>query len=148
MLSFFLNGQVYELIAIEVIEDDDGPPVEEFVLRSHCADCGEEFLWRSPGRIGPYPNRRCEAHRQPGKKVKRGKLAEPKKRRPAKPLKAGSACPRSGVYLAQHNDDHRPATHGMVRTGQMFPGCRTCGDKVRYSLVTAVSVMSDREELN
>jgi hypothetical protein len=54
MISFSLDGQIYELIAIEVISDDDFPLLEEFVFRSHCADCGEEFLWRSPSGTGPH----------------------------------------------------------------------------------------------
>jgi hypothetical protein len=133
---------IYELIAIEVMEDEDGFPVEEFVLRSHCADCGEEFLWRSPGGVGLTPNRRCHAHRQPGKKVKYQKLASPKKRPPAKPFKPGTTCSTSGIYAVQHSGDHYPRTHVMVRSGQKFRKCRTCGDNVRYRPITAVSAMS------
>jgi hypothetical protein len=63
------NGQEYELVGVKPHLRRDGSETELLVWRSHCADCGAEFLC-STTKVFKAMNRRCPAHVQPLVRVK------------------------------------------------------------------------------
>jgi hypothetical protein len=120
MISFPFQGQVFELVEIRAVEDEDSGPFEEFVLRSHCADCGGSFIMSQRHGFRLPPNRRCRLHHQPGRKVRPKNVAKPKKSTPLKLFKPGTKARRSGIYLAHHHGGHLPNFHVMARAGEKF----------------------------
>ncbi len=63
------RGQAYRLIEIVPHTRRDGAQTELRVWVSHCADCGAEFVTKSPASQKPE-GRRCDLHKSPGRKVK------------------------------------------------------------------------------
>ena len=50
----------------------------------------------------------------------------------------GEKVPRSGIYVVMHAG-HRAAHESVVLAGSDFPGCRHCGEQVRYRLLRSAS---------
>ena len=148
MIGFPFQGQVFEIVEIRVVEDGDSGPFEEFVLRSHCADCGGSFIISQRHGFRLPPNRRCPHHHAPGRRVTPKNVARPKKNPAPELFKPGTKAHRSGVYLAHHHGGHLPNFHVIARAGEKFRPCEDCGEKVRYELLTAIAAMRDRPELD
>ncbi len=53
----------------------------------------------------------------------------------------GDIIPVSAVYQV-HHDKHRPAHEVNCVAGDVFPGCRTCGDAVRFVQLTPTDFMA------
>ncbi|HET6936862.1 MAG TPA: hypothetical protein VFI72_18610 [Candidatus Angelobacter sp.] len=49
----------------------------------------------------------------------------------------GERVPTTGIYKVEH-ESHRLMHHAILTQGMLFPRCRTCGDRVRFSLVRSV----------
>lgn len=62
------KGQAYWLVGHKAYTRQDGSESTLDVYRSHCAKCGCSFLLQKLAS-NPWPNRRCEKHRKPGKRV-------------------------------------------------------------------------------
>jgi hypothetical protein len=61
------KGQVYHLIDEEPHICRDGRETLLGIWESHCADCGQSFLFRVPLRAKHFwPNRRCRRCKRPG----------------------------------------------------------------------------------
>lgn len=68
-LAIEIGGQRFDLVAHEPYRRADGTETVGMVWQSECATCGEGFTaWTIPGRFAEI--RRCEKHRQPGKRVR------------------------------------------------------------------------------
>jgi hypothetical protein len=68
-LAIAVNGQRFDLVAHEPLTLRDGSTVPAMVWRAECAECGEGFTSRTIA--GQFAGtRRCEKHRQPGKRVR------------------------------------------------------------------------------
>ena len=52
-----------------------------------------------------------------------------------KAFKPGMKAPVSGIYLALHGNSHRLEHELTASEDTVFPVCRHCGVKVRFSLV-------------
>jgi len=52
-------------------------------------------------------------------------------------LLPGALCSRSGIYLVMHRA-HRQPHKVLLRTGDLFPRCKVCGDAVRFRLVKQI----------
>jgi hypothetical protein len=50
----------------------------------------------------------------------------------------GDDVPLSGIYRVLHQT-HREAHEAVVLKGTAFPGCKGCGDNVRYRLLRSAS---------
>lgn len=50
----------------------------------------------------------------------------------------GALCSQSGIYQVIHRA-HRQPHKVLLRTGDLFPRCKVCGDAVRFRLVKKVS---------
>jgi hypothetical protein len=68
------KGQLYELTRTEPYTRRDGTETHLAVWRLHCADCGEPLELQTPCKSSKFePNRRCQKHKRPGRRVtKRG----------------------------------------------------------------------------
>jgi hypothetical protein len=65
------RGQHYELMRQDPYTRRDGTLTTLAVWRSHCAQCGDSFELRTPVKSSKFvPNRRCQAHKRPGVRVK------------------------------------------------------------------------------
>jgi hypothetical protein len=80
------DGQKYTVLGTEYSVTRDGFECELLALGTNCADCGVAFRCLCSKRKFRYGqvNRRCEAHRRPGIKVRR--VAKPQQPKPAKPV--------------------------------------------------------------
>jgi hypothetical protein len=55
----------------------------------------------------------------------------------------GAVAPRSGVYRVHHYA-HRMPHFVTVTVGTVLPGCKRCGDKVRFApMIAAESIEND-----
>lgn len=67
-LAITSNGQRYDLVGFDDHTKADGSLTKLARWRSECVTCGEPFETRCPSSRLP-DNRRCHAHRQPGRRV-------------------------------------------------------------------------------
>jgi|GEM_PF-1546790 len=51
-------------------------------------------------------------------------------------FRPGDRVPATGIYTASH-DQHRQPHDVVVTQGENFPDCRTCHDRVSFSLAQA-----------
>lgn len=66
--TLLVDGQRYELTSVKPHRCQDGSRTVLLDWCSRCPDCGRPFVVTT-GLKGKYINRRCQAHRQPGKAV-------------------------------------------------------------------------------
>ena len=60
--------------------------------------------------------------------------------------RAGDTVRQSGIYEVIHDRDHREAHEVVMISGEYFPDCETCKDKVRFRLVrTAPYIFQDED---
>ena len=60
-------------------------------------------------------------------------------------FKPGDTAPKAGLYLVLHHE-HRKNHEAMLFSGEPFPSCRRCGEKVRFQLLhTATHVDHDTD---
>jgi len=60
--------------------------------------------------------------------------------------RAGDTVRQSGIYEVIHDRSHREAHEVVMISGQQFPDCETCKDKVRFRLVrTAPYIFQDED---
>jgi hypothetical protein len=75
--------------------------------------------------------------------IKRGHTG----RRPgARAHRTGEEVPQSGIYEVVHDRAHREAHEVVMISGEHFPDCETCKDKVRFRLIrTAPYIFQDED---
>ena len=68
-------------------------------------------------------------------------------RRPnGRQYRAGESVRQSGIYEVVHDRGHREAHEVVMISGENFPDCDTCKDKVRFRLVrTAPYIFQDED---
>ena len=60
--------------------------------------------------------------------------------------RAGDSVRQSGIYEVVHDRDHRETHEVVMISGEHFPDCETCKDKVRFRLVrTAPYIYQDED---
>ena len=60
--------------------------------------------------------------------------------------RAGDSVRQSGIYEVVHDRDHREVHEVVMISGEHFPDCETCKDKVRFRLVrTAPYIFQDED---
>jgi hypothetical protein len=60
--------------------------------------------------------------------------------------RAGEVVRQSGIYEVMHDRDHREAHEVVMISGQSFPDCDTCKEKVRFRLIrTAPYIFQDED---
>jgi hypothetical protein len=60
--------------------------------------------------------------------------------------RAGDTVRQSGIYEVLHDREHREAHEVVMISGEHFPDCETCKDKVRFRLVrTAPYIFQDED---
>ncbi|HUI83178.1 MAG TPA: hypothetical protein VL240_03095 [Candidatus Binatia bacterium] len=60
--------------------------------------------------------------------------------------RSGDTVRQSGIYEVIHDRDHREAHEVVMISGERFPGCETCRDRVRFRLVrTAPYIFQDED---
>lgn len=60
--------------------------------------------------------------------------------------RAGDTVRQSGIYEVLHDRDHREVHEVVMISGELFPDCETCKDKVRFRLVrTAPYIFQDED---
>ena len=60
--------------------------------------------------------------------------------------RAGDSVRQSGIYEVIHDRTHREAHEVVMISGERFPDCETCKDKVRFRLVrTAPYIFQDED---
>jgi hypothetical protein len=60
--------------------------------------------------------------------------------------RAGDTVRQSGIYEVIHDRDHRDAHEVVMISGERFPDCETCKEKVRFRLVrTAPYIFQDED---
>ena len=53
---------------------------------------------------------------------------------------------QSGIYEVMHDRDHREAHEVVMISGEHFPDCETCKEKVRFRLIrTAPYIFQDED---
>ena len=61
-------------------------------------------------------------------------------------FRAGEKVKQSGIYEVIHDGDHRAAHDVVMLSGDVFPPCETCDDRVRFQLVrTAPYIFQDAD---
>jgi len=55
--------------------------------------------------------------------------------------RAGQTAPAAGLYLVTHARDHRAPHLALILRGDSFPCCRSCKDKVSFSLEQRVDYL-------
>lgn len=68
-LALSIDGQRYEMISEVEHVRLDGEQTKLAMWRSECAECGQPFEFRC-SQLSLPENRRCELHKQPGKRVR------------------------------------------------------------------------------
>lgn len=63
------KGQRYEMLGLKTHVRKDGVPIYLVRWRSHCAECNKPFEFTFTINEWKYPNRRCQTHKNPGKRV-------------------------------------------------------------------------------
>lgn len=68
-------------------------------------------------------------------------------RRPrGKHHRAGDVVRQSGIYEVVHDRSHRETHEVVMISGEHFPDCETCGEKVRFGLIrTAPYIFQDED---
>ena len=68
-------------------------------------------------------------------------------RRPnGRQYRAGETVRQSGIYEVIHDREHRETHEVVMISGDRFPDCETCKDKVRFRLVrTAPYIFQDED---
>ena len=60
--------------------------------------------------------------------------------------RAGEVVRQSGIYEVMHDRDHREAHEVVMISGERFPDCETCKEKVRFRLIrTAPYIFQDED---
>lgn len=60
--------------------------------------------------------------------------------------RSGEVVRQSGIYEVIHDREHREAHEVVMISGEYFPDCETCKEKVRFSLVrTAPYIFQDED---
>jgi hypothetical protein len=60
--------------------------------------------------------------------------------------RSGDIVRQSGIYEVIHDRDHREAHEVVMISGERFPDCETCKEKVRFRLVrTAPYIFQDED---
>jgi hypothetical protein len=60
--------------------------------------------------------------------------------------RSGEVVRQSGIYEVIHDREHREAHEVVMISGQQFPDCETCKEKVRFRLVrTAPYIFQDED---
>jgi hypothetical protein len=60
--------------------------------------------------------------------------------------RSGEAVRQSGIYEVMHDRDHREAHEVVMISGERFPDCETCKEKVRFRLIrTAPYIFQDED---
>ena len=63
-----------------------------------------------------------------------------------KRYRTGDTVRQSGIYEVIHDRDHREAHEVVMISGEHFPDCETCKEKVRFRLVrTAPYIFQDED---
>lgn len=62
------DGQAYEIVGVEPYVNRLGEASNLVRWRSNCADCGVEFEMTYGRQVGNF-NRRCDAHKAPGRRA-------------------------------------------------------------------------------
>lgn len=64
-------GQLYWVADTSTRRRKDGSLAVILTWASQCADCGEELRFTTPAAATKFqPNRRCDKHKAPGRRVK------------------------------------------------------------------------------
>jgi|SRR5579862_1428764 len=67
-------------------------------------------------------------------------------RRSTRRYRAGDAVRQSGIYEVIHDRSHRDVHEVVMISGEHFPDCETCKEKVRFRLVrTAPYIFQDED---
>jgi hypothetical protein len=67
-------------------------------------------------------------------------------RRSARRYRAGDVVRQSGIYEVIHDRSHRDVHEVVMISGERFPDCETCKEKVRFRLVrTAPYIFQDED---
>ena len=68
-------------------------------------------------------------------------------RRPSgRAYRPGDTIRQSGIYEVLHDQEHREAHEAVMISGEKFPDCETCKEKVRFRLVrTAPYIFQDED---
>ena len=67
-------------------------------------------------------------------------------RRSSRRYLSGDTVRQSGIYEVIHDRNHRAAHEVVMISGQAFPDCETCKEKVRFRLVrTAPYIFQDED---
>jgi|SRR5579871_675020 len=67
-------------------------------------------------------------------------------RRSARRYRAGDTVRQSGIYEVIHDRSHRDVHDVVMISGDRFPDCETCKEKVRFRLVrTAPYIFQDED---
>jgi hypothetical protein len=74
----FVKTQEYELIGVEPYVTRGGRETAVLTWRSHCAECGEPFVFKTGMRTESC-SRRCKTHKAPLKPVEPRKPKKPKR---------------------------------------------------------------------
>lgn len=68
------------------------------------------------------------------------------RRRPGRQYRPGDTIRQSGIYEVLHELQHREIHEAVMISGEKFPDCETCKDKVRFLLVrTAPYIFQDQD---
>lgn len=60
--------------------------------------------------------------------------------------RAGDSVRQSGIYEVLHDREHREAHEVVMISGEHFPDCETCKEKVRFRLIrTAPYIFQDED---
>jgi hypothetical protein len=60
--------------------------------------------------------------------------------------RSGEVVRQSGIYEVLHDREHRESHEVVMISGDRFPDCETCNDKVRFRLVrTAPYIFQDED---
>jgi hypothetical protein len=67
-------------------------------------------------------------------------------RRSTRRYRAGDTVRQSGIYEVLHDRSHREAHEVVMISGERFPDCETCKERVRFRLVrTAPYIFQDED---
>src|SRR5690242_15451135 len=99
---------------------------------------------------GPAPSRTASVRQQAssfraqageGKRTHHGDSRASSRR-----YRSGEAVRQSGIYEVLHDRDHREAHEVVMISGERFPDCETCKEKVRFRLIrTAPYIFQDED---
>lgn len=94
-------------------------------------------------------SRRNLSSRKPSFRLQAGAFKNPShggRRGDGRRYRAGDSVRQSGIYEVIHDRDHREAHEVVMISGEHFPDCETCKDKVRFRLVrTAPYIFQDED---